>query len=282
MKRDPLTGEHLPQNAFRNNQFGGSLGGPIVKDKTFFFLAYEGQREVIGIPTKLTVPSQAQIAATSASLEGGVNPIVANILALNPWGPLPATGNTDTGPNGPAEVRVSNRSSNFLHSLIFKIDQHLGKADLLTGRYFYGTSQQSFPLALVGGGVTPGYNTQTPTDVHVLSVSYTKVVSPRVVMEVRGGWNSFDEDFFPQDAKFNPASVGLNTVTNPQDFGLPQINVSGFATLGATTSVPRGRVDRNFHGMMSRADVSRAANVSAMLAVTRFADLRSRTSTGRW
>ena len=52
-----------PQSPFHNNQFGGSLGGPLWKDKTFFFSAYEGQRESGAQPEQITVPSQAEITA---------------------------------------------------------------------------------------------------------------------------------------------------------------------------------------------------------------------------
>ncbi len=50
-----------PKAPFHNNQFGGSLGGPIVKDKTFFFLDYEGQRENVGVLSLDCVPTLAQI-----------------------------------------------------------------------------------------------------------------------------------------------------------------------------------------------------------------------------
>jgi hypothetical protein len=229
-----------PQDVFRNNQFGFSLGGPIKKNKTFWFVSYEGQRETIGIPTVTRVPTTAEIAAATANNGGVVNPVIANLLARNPW---PA-------PNRPADangnnLQISNGASNHVDSFIGKIDQHIGKDDLLTARYYFGKSDQSFPLALVGGGILPGFNTVTPTNVNIASVSYTHVLNPRLLIELRGGYNRFKETFFPQDRSFNPASIGLNMGTSAQDFGLPQIGVDGFATLGANTSVPRGRVDTN-------------------------------------
>lgn len=229
-----------PQDVFRNNQFGFSLGGPIKKNKTFWFVSYEGQRETVGIPTVARVPTTAEIATATANNGGMVNPVIANLLARNPW---PA-------PNRPADARgnnlqISNGASNHVDSFIGKVDQHIGKDDLLTARYYFGKSDQSFPLALVGGGILPGFNTVTPTNVNIASVSYTHVFSPRLLIELRGGYNRFKETFFPEDSSFNPSSIGLNMGTSAQDFGLPQIGVNGFATLGANTSVPRGRVDTN-------------------------------------
>ena len=233
-----------PQNPFHNNQFGGSLGGPIVKDKTFFLFSYEGQRERVAFPAPATVPSQAQIVANTPA--GGINPIIQNILNTNPWGPLPATGsNADLSQN----VEVNTPSTNRLDSLITKIDQHIGHDDLLTGRYYFGDSSQSAPLAIVGGNVLPGFNTVVPTRVQVVSLSYTHVISPRLLAEFRGGWNRFAETFSAQDVKTDPASLGLNTSNanfTSRDFGLPVISVSGLAGLGANKSNPRGRVDSNW------------------------------------
>ena len=87
--------------------------------------------------------------------------------------------------------------------------------DLLTVRYFFGDSDQSFPLGLLGGGFLPGYNTVTPTNVQLLSASFTHVLSPKLLLEVRGGYNRFDEDFFPEDRDFDPNSIGLATVSEP-------------------------------------------------------------------
>ena len=137
--------------------------------------------------------------------------------------------------------------SNHVHSVIGKIDQRFRASDLLTGRYLFGKSEQSFPLGLVGGGNLPGFNTVTPTTVNLLSPSYTRVVSSAMLFEARAGFNRFHETFYPEDRDFDPARIGLATVSNPRDFGLPLIRVSGFANLGANLSLPRGRVDTNSH-----------------------------------
>jgi len=235
--RNFFNAKPVKQDAFHNNQFGGSLGGKIIRDKTFFFGSYEGQREHVGIPTIATVPSDADIAKATADNGGVVNPVIAGILARHPF-PTPNLG----GETAQATTLGSNR----VDSLIAKIDQIFGKSDTLSGRYFFGDSDQSFPLALVGGNGLPGFNTTTPTRVQVLSLSGTHIISPRLLLEVRGGWARYAQQFLPEDHTFNPNSIGLNTTSNPQDFGLPVIAISGFTNIGSNSSLPRGRVDTNW------------------------------------
>lgn len=239
--RNYFNQDPAPKNGFRNSQFGGSLGGAVKKDKSFYFFAYEGQRENGGIPSPARVPSSAEINAAVAANGGVMNPVITGILAQHPW-PAPNQQPDENGNNVQATTLFTNR----VDSLIAKLDQHVGSGDLLTVRYFYGNSDQSYPLGLVGGGFLPGYNTETPTTVNLLSGSYTRVVSPRVLFEVRGGYNRFVEDFLPQDRSFDPRSVGLNTVSDPLNFGMPQIRVAGYATVGSNLANPRGRVDSNY------------------------------------
>ena len=234
-----------PQTAFRNNQFGGALGGPIKRNRTFFYFAYEGQRERVGLNSTARVPDPREIAA----LGGPTNPVIARLLARNPWPapnrPLPLFDNT-----GAPNLFVTTPASNDVDSLIAKIDHSFNKDNQLTGRYFYGTSDQSFPLAILAGNILPGYNTTTPTKVHLVSISYLKILSPTKVNELRFGYNRFKEGFFPEDNDFDPRSIGLNTgITSDRDFGLPQIRIHddlGIANIGATLSVPRARVDSNY------------------------------------
>src|SRR5579885_1259050 len=247
-----------PQNPFHNNQFGGSLGGPIVKDKTFFFVDYEGLREKGAEASTACVPTAQDIATATASNGGTVNPVIANLLARNPW-PTPnlpgscVTDGTDGQTPVPANISLATPFSNRVDSAIVKIDHSFSPNKLLTGRYYIGDSDQSFPLALVGGGLVPGFNTATPTRVQLISLSFVSTLTPSIVNEARLGWNRFAEGFFPQDRSFDPTSIGLNTVqpgtpnANKYNFGLPKISVSGLAPLGADNGDPRQRVDTNWH-----------------------------------
>jgi len=247
------------ENPFHNNQFGASLGGPIVKDHTFFYFDYEGQRETGAQGGTSCVPDPAQIAADIATINAtpgaSVSPAVTALLARNPYPApnIPGTfggtlvGSEDAGcPNG-NDLSTATRFSNNIDSLIGKVDQNFASG-LLTGRYYYGNSTQSFPFAQLAGGLLPGFNTVTPTRVQLVSISYVKNVSSTQVNEARLGWNRFAEGFFPQDRTFDPSTIGIDTgVTSPFNFGLPQISVSGFSPIGSTNSVPRSRVDSNWH-----------------------------------
>jgi hypothetical protein len=249
---DPVGTEKAP---FHNNQFGVAIGGPIVRDKTFFFFDYEGQRERVGTVSLACVPNPADLVAT--------NPVIANLLASypnnDPW-PLPnvagATADANGCPNG-ANASVVAPSYNNVTSLIAKVDHNFDTNNVLTGRYYYGDSKQSFPLALTGGGILPGFNTFTPTRVQLVSISYVRVISTSKVNEARLGWNRFAEGFFPQDQSFEPSSVGLCAATSTvgctgasaSNAGLPVIDVGNFAQLGANHSTPRHRFDSNWQAL---------------------------------
>src|SRR6476660_1670366 len=121
-----------PQTQFRNNQFGGALGGPIKRNRTFFYFAYEGQRERVGLNSTARVPDPGEIAA----LGGPTNPVIARLLARNPWPapnrPLPLFDNS-----GAPNLFVTTRALNDVDSFIGKIEHAFDKDNQLTGRYFY-------------------------------------------------------------------------------------------------------------------------------------------------
>jgi hypothetical protein len=241
-----------PKAPFHNNQYGASIGGPIIKDKTFFFFDYEGQREPVGVVTIANVPNTGTGPNGQLAPADSTNPVIQALLARDPWPApnLPANPNLIYG-----QASVVSPSFNNLTSLIAKIDHSFNPNNLLTGRYFFGDSVQSFPLALTAsGGQLPGFNTYTPTRVQLVSLSYVHTIGSNKVNEIRYGWNRFAEGFFPADQAFHPSSIGLCAASTlaacpgsgPSDSGLPIIVLSGgFSQLGASSSDPRHRVDSN-------------------------------------
>jgi outer membrane receptor protein involved in Fe transport len=266
-----------PKDAFRNHQYGVSAGGPFRRDRTFWYVAYEGQREDVGVTSVNSVPTFTPlpgtppdptvdyvaaigaiggnpalctttiIACLNAQAPGIVNPVILNLFNRC---------NTNGGCSGDRDVWPTSTVSsapafNDADSFIVKLDHNFTGSHTLTGRYFYGQSDQSFPLGVGGGNNLPNTNTFSPINAQFLAVSYVHVISSNKVNETRFGWNRYKQDFFAADrAVFgNPStSIGLNTeVSDPRDFGLPTIRIPGLSALGSSAfSNPKGRVGNNW------------------------------------
>src|SRR5499426_594925 len=220
---------------FRNNNFGAVLGGPIIKNRTFFFGGYEGQREFVFSPGLVRVPSASDIAAArmvNAALGRAENPLSTQLL--NTLFPQPTLG-AATGNNYSFAAPNRNDSDNFLVKINHQISDRLD----LSGRYIFGDGTQNFPLTSGNSSPLPQYQTVVPTRVQLFGLNLTQVLSPRLINESRAGYNRYVQFFNPLDAN-NPLPQGLNT--GAQTGGLPTITVTGFVSLGAPTNVPRGRV----------------------------------------
>ncbi len=233
-----------PQSEFRNNQFGGSLGGPIIRNKTFFFGAYEGQRERVGSDFTAYVPTATEITeAQNYVISSGftLNPALTQVLNFFP---------TPTGLIGPiGTLAESVEDTNNVNSAIAKIDENISDREILTGRYAYASSTQVFPLGGLGSGAgsrLAQFAQQSPTRVQVLSLSLLSTINPQKLNEIRFGYSRYRTSFTSLDANFDPSSLGLDLGTGK--LGLPEIDFGGiFENLGATAySIPRGRVSQSF------------------------------------
>jgi len=89
------------QAPFHNNQFGGSIGGPIIRNRTFFFFNYEGQRESVGTVSQACVPDPAYI----ESLGGATNEVIASLLEREPWPAPNLSGVTTSEPDAAPPTR---------------------------------------------------------------------------------------------------------------------------------------------------------------------------------
>ena len=235
-----------PQSHFNNNNFGGSLGGPILKDKTFFFLAYEGQRERVGSDFALQVPTAAEVSQgeqeallNTAIIPNGLNPALAKILNIYmPTSPTNSLPFTDLDKND---------NDNF----IVKVDHHFNSIHSIAVRYAFGNDNQVFPLGSLGGfgsGSRLGAFSQiSPTRVQVVSASWLAIISPTLFNEVRFGYSRFSNSFNSADGNLNTQSqYGIDFGTGLT--GLPEIDFNGLIeNLGATTfGIPRGRTSRTY------------------------------------
>ena len=231
-----------PQSPFINNQFGGSIGGPIIHDKTFFFGAYEGQRERVGSDFDFFLPTTTEI-NNARALALGINPFIntAPLDAILSYFPVNNTGST--------MVPGSTKDSNDLDNFILKLDHRFNGINSFAMRYAFGQSNQVFPLGSLGGfgsgSRLPGFEQISPTRVQVVSASFLSTLSATHINELRFGYTRFRNSFTSQDA--------VNPISGLPDFGtgltgLPEIDFDGFIeNLGATAfSVPRGRISQNY------------------------------------
>jgi Carboxypeptidase regulatory-like domain len=228
------------KNEFRNNNFGGVLGGPIVRNRTFFFGGYEGQREFVFSPSVVRVPDAADLAAArTANGAAGLqeNELSTRILQFFPQPNLAST----TGNNYSFAAPNTNNSDNVLA----KIDHRFDDRYSLSGRYIFGDGNQVFPLTTGNGSPLPAYQTVVPTRVQVFGLNLSQVLTSQFVNETRAGYNRFVQTFTPLDADFDPASIGLITGSK----SLPTITITGFVPLGAPTNVPRGRVSSAYQAV---------------------------------
>jgi len=229
------------KSVFQNNNFGASLGGPIIKDKTFFFGAYEGQRENVGSDFLLLVPTQAEIAQARSIAQGinpggVINPGLDAILSFYPQSNVNQIASV---------VQDTNNGDYFLA----KIDHSLSNSELLTGRYAFARNYQVFPFGSPGGYGTgsrlPAFAQTSPTRVQVLSLSLLSSLSGSHINEIRFGYSRYTTSFSSLNANWNPADYGLNFGTGK--LGLPEFDFTGIENLGAIGfSVPRGRTSQSF------------------------------------
>ena len=127
----------------RRNQFGGSLGGPIIKNKTFFFADFERIRRVQGVPSVVTVPSPA---ARLGQLASGTVPVHASIVPFLKLYPLPNGGLVGNGDTGIFTTSLSQRFNESFFTT--RIDHRISSKDSLFGTYMFDNGSLSIPDAL--------------------------------------------------------------------------------------------------------------------------------------
>jgi outer membrane receptor protein involved in Fe transport len=249
---NPFIPAGQPKQVTHLEQFGATAGGPIKKDKHFYFGAYEGQRELIGAPQTYQVPTTASF-ATPASPNGDVtNSLTDACKSVVKTGRSPSPLSLAmAGLDGNCQV-VSPKQNLFQDGLsisyvpiipldtrqdnvLAKTDYRINDRHTLSGEYYYsnyrglGTQNQIHDYWRASNVITS----------QIAGAHWTWIPKPTLVNEVRFGMNRVYQFLGSGECQ---AGVGPDTSylhTGAQSCGFPQIVITGFTSLGGNSNFPK-------------------------------------------
>ena len=239
-------------------QFGGTLGGAIVPNRTFFFISFEGQRTDRSITKTFSVPSMG---VRNGDFSGApplcdpttIDPATGACGRFFPGNRIPDDRidlvaseflNNVPLPTGPGEVQnltaVETLDRN-VTQFSFRLDHRFGMSDQLLARFstFDAEDLQPFGTSVQQESLVPGFGRTLETTTRNLGIGYTKTFGSGMLNEFRFGWMRVDGGQGSVNAGNDFASrVGLMGVTDdPRDTGFPQISTAGlYSVMGDPTT----------------------------------------------
>lgn len=248
-----------PDPKYQRNQFGVTLGGPIVRDRTFFFGDYEGRIGREGITTLATVPTDAERMGdfTNSSLPTPVIPGVGPTPVIPPGFQHPVGAAIAALYPSPNRVPPPGSNANFVSSPTLRDNQHHFDARVdhsfspnseLAMRYSFADRDLFEPFAGRTFSLLPGYGNDVPRRAQNLMLSETHIFSPNWVNEARFAFHrvAIQVNQEGQGTSINQ-QVGLPDISpRARDFGLSFLRISGFSPLGHEFNNPQASVTNTF------------------------------------
>jgi hypothetical protein len=241
-----------PRPEYERHQFGGSIGGPIVRGRTFFFADYEGSRTREGITRVTSVPTLAERGGdfSASRLPAPRDPLTG---APIPGARIPEAFQHPVGRAIVSLYPLPNRESvtgNFVSSpteqddsdhVDLRLTHAFAGGSGLSLRYSLGDRRLFEPFAGAAFAAVPGYGNDVPRRGQNLVASDTRVFTPTLLNELRVGFTRVSLGVSPEQRNgADNASVGLPVVwDDPRDDGLSFITVSAFSPLGDEYNSPQ-------------------------------------------
>jgi hypothetical protein len=240
-----------PKNPRTLEQFGGSVGGPIIKDKAFFFGAYEGQRYDVGnqfggvtSPSMVAMPSAGNCTSPlvsgdcAGSIPNAIADLLANNIQISPTslkisgcalsGSTVTCNGTGFPTNNTPTINIVNGFPNQVgvDNVVAKVDYNISQRQSLSGMYFFGNNSgtvEDFPE------LQNKWRSDIHTRAQVGGGSWIFTPNSRWVNEARFGYNRLYQPTLPGDLNTPASAYGLNTgVSGPNTGGLPRIGFAGY------------------------------------------------------
>jgi len=260
-----------PIPPFKRNQFGAALGGPIKKDKTFFFFNWESTRIRQSVTKQATVPTDDMKGGNFSALLP--NTIIYNPNSINASGQRsPFAGNiidpTDFSKVGQAILKLypspnipgggassglyvsSQGKTDDFDQFTGRVDHRFTDSDSLFSRYTFSKENRfdTFDPFCAGSHNIPGNGCNTLNGGQGFVLDEIHLFGPNKINELRLGYNRTRGGIFQQDQNSDISTqLGIaGTSRNPIDFGTPLITPSGYDTVGDAGNLPQDRKDNTY------------------------------------
>ena len=255
---------------YHQNIFGGTLGGPILRDKLFFFGSYQGNRSVSPQTVSTnTVPSAAQLGGDFSSTTfssthtipvgvtiPGCTPNVTTFAACFPGGQIPTSAFNPVAAALLKYVPAANTTGNrYLFNPVTTTvqDQGIAKFDYnptthdqisFTGVYQHSPTSDTLPFT---GATLPGFGDTNTSEIRQLTVNYSRQLSSTALNSFSAHYTRFVYGAVTPQNVVQPSSLGFDiTPQNPSVASVPKIAVGSLFTLGFSNNGPQPRTDQTY------------------------------------